>query len=100
MFDLIVQGTAIGWVDQGSFPVSVEVTLTDVHGKVHHIIDKEPVLASIPMALDTKFPVRLGVCGTCVRAGAETVELRLAFDVVTTEGVSTLTVSADDVHWM
>ncbi len=100
MFALSLGGTAIGWVDQGSFPVSVEVTLTDVHGNVHHIIEKEPVLVSIPMALDTEFPVRLGVAGTCVRAGAETVELRLAYDVVTTEGVAALTVNADDVHWM
>jgi hypothetical protein len=100
MCDVIVEGTAVGWVDQGSFPVSVEVTLADVHGKVHHIIDKEPVLVSIPIQLDTEFPVRLGVCGTCLRADKDSVDVRLAYDVVTTEGVSTLTVSADDVHWM
>ena len=100
MFDVIVEGPALGWVDRGFFPVSVEVTLTDVHGKVHHIIDKEPVLFSLPVALNTEFPIRLGVCGTCVRADKETVEVRLAYDVVTTEGVSTLTVSAEDVRWM
>lgn len=100
MFDLIVDGIAIGWVDQDDFPVSVEVTLVDVDGKVHRIIDKEPVLVSIPMDLDTKFPVRLGVRAACVQAGEKAVKVRLAYDVVTTDGVSTLTVHPDNVHWM
>ncbi|HEX6875649.1 MAG TPA: hypothetical protein VF165_08325 [Nocardioidaceae bacterium] len=100
MFDVIVEGTALGWVDDGSFPVSVKVALNDVDGKVHHIIEKEPVLVSVPMALDMEFPVRLGVRGSCIRADEQTVEVRLAYDVVTTDGASTLTFGVDDVHWM
>lgn len=100
MYDVIVMGSAIGWVDEGSFPVSVEVTLTDVRGKVHHIIDKEPVLVSIPMDLNTTFPVSLGVYGVCVQVDGDAVEVRLAYDVVTTEGASTMTFKADDVHWL
>lgn len=93
-------GSAIGWVDDGSLPVSVEVTVTDVQGKMHHIIDKEPVLVSIPIALDRTFPVSLGVRGICVRVDEDAVEVRFAYDVQTTEGLSALTVRADDVHWM
>jgi hypothetical protein len=52
VFDVIVNGTAEGWVDDGSFPVSAKVALNDVHGRVHHIVEKEPVLASVPLALD------------------------------------------------
>lgn len=100
MFDVIVEGTALGWEDDGSFPVSVKVALTDVDARVHHIIEKEPVLVAIPVALATKFPIRLGVYGTCIRADTQAVEVRLAYDVVTTDGVSTLTFSADDVNWM
>src|SRR5512139_861192 len=100
MFDVIVEGTALGWVDDGSLPVSVRVALHDVDGKVHHIIEKEPVLVSVPMALDTEFPVHLGVRGSCIRADEQTVEVRLAYDVVTTDGASTLTFGVDDVHWM
>lgn len=100
MYDVIVMGSAIGWADQDSFPVSLEVTLTDVRGKVHHIIDKEPVLVSTPMDLDTTFPVSLGVYGVCVQFDKDTVEVRLAYDVVTTEGTSTMTFNADDVHWL
>jgi hypothetical protein len=100
VFDVIVNRTAEGWVDDGSFPVSVKVALNDVDGRVHHIIEKEPVLVSIPLALDTEFPIRLGVRGTCIRADDRTVDVRLAYDVETTDGVSTLTFRSDDVHWM
>jgi hypothetical protein len=100
VFDVIVNGTALGWVDDGSFPVSVKVALKDSDGRVHYIIEKEPVLVSIPIALDAEFPISLGVRGTCLRADKKTVEVQLAYDVVTTEGVSTLTFGVDDVHWM
>ncbi len=68
MFDVIVKGIALGWEEDGSFPALVKVALTDVDGGVHHIIEKEPVLVAIPLAIDTKFPIRLGVRGTCIRA--------------------------------
>lgn len=100
MFDVIVEGTALGWVDDGAFPVSVQVALKDVDGRVHHIIEKEPVLVAIPMALDTEFPIRLGVRGLCIRADERAVEVQLAYDVVTTDGATTLTFGIDDVHWM
>lgn len=100
MFDVIVEGTAEDWVDDGSFPVLVKVALNDAAGRVHHIIENEPVLVSIPVALDTEFPIRLGVRGTCLRAGEQTVDVRLAYDVETTDGVSTLTFRSEDVHWM
>jgi hypothetical protein len=100
VFDVIVNGTALGWVDDGSFPVSVKVALTAADSRVHYIIDKEPVLVAIPMALDVEFPISLGVCGVCLRADSQTVEVKLAYDVVTTQGVSTLTFGVDDIHWM
>lgn len=100
MFDVIVDGTALAWVDDGSFPVSVKVALKDVDGTVHHIIEKEPVLVAIPMSLDVEFPVSLGVRGICMSAHDQRVEVRLAYDVETTDGLSTLTFRADDVHWM
>lgn len=40
MFDVIVDGTALGWVDVGAFPISVKIALNDVTGKVHYIIEK------------------------------------------------------------
>lgn len=100
VFDVIVDGTALRWVDDGVFPVSVEVVLTDVDGKAHHIIEKEPVLLAIPIDRDVEFPISLGVHGTSLRADSQTGEVLLAYDVVTTEGLSTLIVDADDVHWM
>lgn len=100
MFDVIVEGTALGWVDDGAFPVSVEVALTDVHGKVHHVVEKEPVLVAIPIDRSTEFPISLGVRGICLRADSQTVDVQLAYDVVTTEGVSTLTFDVTEVHWM
>lgn len=80
--------------------MSVRVALKDVEGAVHHIVEKEPVLVAVPLAVDTAFPVRLGVRGTCMRADAQSVDVRLAYDVLTTDGLSVLTVSASDVHWM
>ena len=99
MYDVMVEGTALGWVDDG-FPVSVKVALTDVDGRVHHIVEKEPVLFPIPVALDREFPIRIGVCGVCIRADRQSVEVRLAYDAVTTDGVSTLIFDADNVDWM
>lgn len=100
MFDVIVDGTALGWVDVGAFPISVKVALSDVTGKVHYIIEKEPVLVSVPIALDAEFPRQLGVRGICIRADEQGAEVQLAYDVATTDGLTTLTFAVENVHWM
>lgn len=99
-FDVIVNGIALGRVDYGSFPLSLKVAVHDAEGRVHHIIDKEPVLAAIPMALDIEFPTTLGVHGICLRVDGHTADVQFAYGVSTTDGLATLTFAVEDVHWM
>jgi hypothetical protein len=97
--EVIVRATAVRWVDD-AFPGWIEVTLNAVDGHTHRIVEKVPVLTNAEITADTTFPFELWVRGASSRVDRNAAEVTLAYDVVTTEGLATLTIVTKDVVWL
>jgi hypothetical protein len=97
--EVIVRGKATRWVDDAS-PGWIEVTLNAADGHTHRIVEKVPVLTNEEITAATTFPFELWVRGTSSRVDQNAAEVTLAYDVVTTEGLNTLTLVTKDVVWL
>lgn len=85
----LVQVEAMRWVDDDSFPRVLEVRLTDVDGKAHLMVDKEPVLS----AGDVAVPGRLDIDCSIGRVDGDRVTVTLEHGVMTASDRSTFVVS-------
>ena len=99
MADVIVRGTAIRWVDD-TFPGWIEVSLRADDGQTHRVIEKVPVLTELPLTAESKFPDELWLRGTSSRADETSVDVTLADDITTTDGLNGVTVGTNDVIWL
>jgi hypothetical protein len=97
--EVIVRGTAMRWVDDAS-PGWMEVTLNAADGHTHRIVEKVPVLTNAEITAETTFPFEIWVRGTSSRVDQDAAEVTLAYDVVTTEGLATLTIVTKDIVWL
>jgi hypothetical protein len=94
--EVMVRGTATRWVD-GAFPGWIEVTVKAADGRTHRIVEKVPVLTNAAITAATTFPFELWLRAASNRLGHNVIDVTLAYDVVTTEGLGTLTLVTQDV---
>lgn len=99
MAEVIVRGTATRWVDD-AVPGWVEVVVKAADGRTHRVIEKVPVLTDTALSAASEFPSELWLRGTSGRVDQDTADVTLAHDVLTTEGLGSLTFSTSDVVWL
>ena len=96
---LLVRATALRW-ESDDFPGWIEVVVGDSWGRVHHIVEKVPVLTVNEVSANSAFPLELWLRGQVEEADEETVTFRLDDGVETVDGLRRLTVPTNDVRWL
>lgn len=98
MADAIIRAQAIRWVDDG-FPGWIEVKVIDAAGRDHRIVDKVPILTTLDIRSDTRFPTELWIGAEATDVEGDHVSVRLKW-VDTQEGLNDLVIATTDVRWL
>jgi hypothetical protein len=93
-----VRGTALRW-ESDDFPGWIRVSVRDIQGMGHLIVEKASVLTKETITAASPFAMELWLDATTDAMSADTVHGTLSHGVMTVEGEGVLTVSADDVMW-
>ena len=83
-----------------NFPGWMRVSIRDIQGIEHLIVEKAPVLTKETIAAASPFPMELWLDATTDAMSADAVHVTLSHGVMTVEGEGVLIVSADDVMWL
>lgn len=94
-----VRARVVGWVSD-DFPGWLEVIVRDASGEEHRIVDKLPVLTSLPIGPGSPLPPELWLHADMIQASAHQVEIALGDDIETVADRRVLTVSTGDVIWI
>ncbi|GAB2571875.1 hypothetical protein [Microlunatus antarcticus] len=94
-----MRSSVVGWHDT-AFPGWLEVTVSDVGGRVHRIVEKAPVLTGRTVRVSEDLPLEMWLRGEHVRMDRGAVVVRLVRGVVTADGSSELTLDHQDVRWL
>jgi len=98
--DVIVRATALRWASD-DFPGWVEVVLADRAGRLHHIVEKIPVLTRADVTAASVLPSELWLRAAYQRTdGGEAVIVHLLDGVTTTEDLHELSVAVQDLRWL
>lgn len=92
-----VRVTPVRWVED-DWPGWIEVELTDAVGRVHHIVDKVPVLTKLDLVRSATLPCELWIAAALEMWQGATVTVTLAHNVVSAEGLGRFTVVDADVR--
>jgi hypothetical protein len=96
--DAMVLAVALRWVSDDQPAGWVEVSVKDADGADHRIIDKVVVLTQNDLTSASPYPTPIWIEANTETIDSETVEITLAHNVETTEGLSSIRVPAGSVE--
>ncbi|MFC8039446.1 hypothetical protein ACFUOZ_08840 [Paenarthrobacter sp. NPDC057355] len=97
MTHVIVRANAMRWADD-HFPGWIEVDVVDAEGRTHRIVEKVPVLAKADITAESTFPLELWIEAEFERMNGDSVLVRFAHGVETTDGLDLIGMDRHDVR--
>ncbi len=86
-------------LESDDFSGWIAVAIRDANGQEHLIVEKVPVLTTLPLSAASSYPIALWLDATTHAGRVDPVAVSLVHGVQTVTGVSDVNLAAADVKW-